>query len=137
VARHGKAVVLALVARGVPLDRAKDLSQAAWLRLWARQRAGVETKQMSSALEPAALADVWSQFESRFGLYERIVQCEDHGLFADVVARFGHTDATFEVAVDFYGRVAGWHLVNIGEPVHSSPGNEKSNPQLDFGRQSG
>jgi RNA polymerase sigma factor (sigma-70 family) len=40
VARHGRAVILALLARGVPLDRAKDLAQAAWMRLWERECAG-------------------------------------------------------------------------------------------------
>jgi RNA polymerase sigma factor (sigma-70 family) len=39
-ARHGHAVVAALVARGLALDRAKDLAQAAWMRLIERQRAG-------------------------------------------------------------------------------------------------
>jgi len=39
-ARHGHAVVVALVARGLALDRAKDLAQAAWMRLIEQQRAG-------------------------------------------------------------------------------------------------
>jgi RNA polymerase sigma-70 factor (ECF subfamily) len=40
VTRHGHRVVVALVARGVPVDRARDLAQDAWLRLMQQQRAG-------------------------------------------------------------------------------------------------
>lgn len=40
VARHDRRVVVALLARGVPLDRAKDLAQEAWMRLVEQQRAG-------------------------------------------------------------------------------------------------
>jgi len=40
VARHNRSVELALVARGIPLDRAKDLAQSAWTRLWERQLEG-------------------------------------------------------------------------------------------------
>jgi RNA polymerase sigma factor (sigma-70 family) len=39
-ARYGHAVVASLVARGLTLDRAKDLAQAAWMRLIEKQRAG-------------------------------------------------------------------------------------------------
>jgi RNA polymerase sigma factor (sigma-70 family) len=40
IARHDHRVVMSLVARGVPLDQARDFSQRAWLRLIERQRAG-------------------------------------------------------------------------------------------------
>jgi RNA polymerase sigma-70 factor (ECF subfamily) len=40
VLRHGHAVVVSLVARGLSVDRAKDLAQAAWTRLVEQQRAG-------------------------------------------------------------------------------------------------
>ena len=38
--RYGRRVVLALVSRGVPLERAKELAQDAWLRVIHRHRAG-------------------------------------------------------------------------------------------------
>jgi RNA polymerase sigma-70 factor (ECF subfamily) len=38
--RHGHRVVVALLARGVPLERAKEIAQETWLRLMERQRAG-------------------------------------------------------------------------------------------------
>ncbi|MBI5546584.1 MAG: sigma-70 family RNA polymerase sigma factor [Deltaproteobacteria bacterium] len=40
VAQHGHAVLVALVARGLAPDRARDLAQAAWMRLIEQQRAG-------------------------------------------------------------------------------------------------
>ncbi|HVY45327.1 MAG TPA: sigma factor-like helix-turn-helix DNA-binding protein, partial [Minicystis sp.] len=40
IARHDRRVVLSLVARGVRLDRARDLAQETWARLVAQQRAG-------------------------------------------------------------------------------------------------
>ena len=40
IARHNHRVVVALVARGLPLERAKDIAQEAWLRLLEQQRAG-------------------------------------------------------------------------------------------------
>lgn len=39
--RHGRRVVVALVSRGVPLERAKELAQDAWLRVIDRHRAGL------------------------------------------------------------------------------------------------
>ncbi len=39
--RHGRRVVVALVSRGVPLERAKELSQDAWMRVIDRHRAGL------------------------------------------------------------------------------------------------
>lgn len=38
--RHGRRVVLTLLARGLPLDRAEDLAQEVWMRLVQQQRAG-------------------------------------------------------------------------------------------------
>ncbi|MCA9655321.1 MAG: sigma-70 family RNA polymerase sigma factor [Myxococcales bacterium] len=38
--RHGRRVVVALVAQGVPLERAKELAQDAWLRVIDRHRRG-------------------------------------------------------------------------------------------------
>ncbi len=38
--RYGRRVVVALVARGIPLERAKELAQDAWLRVIDRHRAG-------------------------------------------------------------------------------------------------
>jgi len=40
VRRHSHRVLLALLARGVPLDAAQDLVQEVWLRLMRQQRAG-------------------------------------------------------------------------------------------------
>ena len=40
VARHDHKVVVALLARGVPLDRARELAQETWLRLMEQQRRG-------------------------------------------------------------------------------------------------
>jgi RNA polymerase sigma factor (sigma-70 family) len=40
IARHGHRVLMALVARGVPLERARELCQETWLRLMEQQRAG-------------------------------------------------------------------------------------------------
>jgi len=39
--RHGRRVVVALVSRGVPLERAKELAQDAWIRVIDRHRAGL------------------------------------------------------------------------------------------------
>src|SRR5262249_31325925 len=40
VQRHNHRVVLALLARGVRIDRAKDIAQEAWMRLVEQQRLG-------------------------------------------------------------------------------------------------
>src|SRR5579883_1781036 len=40
VQRHNHRVVVALLARGVRIDRAKDIAQEAWMRLVEQQRAG-------------------------------------------------------------------------------------------------
>jgi RNA polymerase sigma factor (sigma-70 family) len=40
IARHERALLIALLARGIPLDRAQDLAQMAWTRLWEQQLAG-------------------------------------------------------------------------------------------------
>src|SRR5262245_60462429 len=40
IARHDHRVVVALLARGVPLDRARELAQETWLRLMQSQREG-------------------------------------------------------------------------------------------------
>lgn len=40
VRRHDRRVMVVLLARGVRFDRARDLAQEAWTRLWTRQRAG-------------------------------------------------------------------------------------------------
>jgi RNA polymerase sigma factor (sigma-70 family) len=40
IARHDHRVVVSLLARGVRIDRAKDLAQEAWIRLIEQQRAG-------------------------------------------------------------------------------------------------
>jgi RNA polymerase sigma-70 factor (ECF subfamily) len=40
VAQHDRRVVVALLGRGLTLDRARDLAQDTWTRLWARQQAG-------------------------------------------------------------------------------------------------
>jgi len=40
IARHDRRVLLTLLARGVRLDRARDLTQETWTRLIAHQRAG-------------------------------------------------------------------------------------------------
>ena len=38
--RHGRRVVVALLARGIAADRANDLAQEAWLKIMAQYRAG-------------------------------------------------------------------------------------------------
>jgi RNA polymerase sigma factor (sigma-70 family) len=40
VARHNQRVVVALLGRGLGIERAKDIAQEAWLRLLEQQRAG-------------------------------------------------------------------------------------------------
>jgi RNA polymerase sigma-70 factor (ECF subfamily) len=40
IAKHGHRVVVSLLARGVRMDRAKDIAQEAWMRLVEQQRAG-------------------------------------------------------------------------------------------------
>jgi len=40
VARHGHRVVVSLLARGLPLERARELAQETWLRLMEQQRLG-------------------------------------------------------------------------------------------------
>lgn len=42
--RHGRRVVVALVAHGIPLERAKELAQDAWMRVIDRHRAGLITE---------------------------------------------------------------------------------------------
>lgn len=39
--RHGRRVVVALVSHGIPLERAKELAQDAWMRVIDRHRAGL------------------------------------------------------------------------------------------------
>jgi RNA polymerase sigma-70 factor (ECF subfamily) len=40
IARHGRRVVVALLARGIPLERARDLAQEAWTRIIEQRRRG-------------------------------------------------------------------------------------------------
>jgi RNA polymerase sigma factor (sigma-70 family) len=40
IARHSHKVMVALLARGVPIERARELTQDTWLRLMERQRSG-------------------------------------------------------------------------------------------------
>ncbi len=40
ISRHQHRVLVAILARGVPLDRARELAQETWLRLMEQQRAG-------------------------------------------------------------------------------------------------
>jgi RNA polymerase sigma factor (sigma-70 family) len=40
IERHNHRVVVSLLARGLPIDRARDLAQETWLRLIERQRSG-------------------------------------------------------------------------------------------------
>jgi RNA polymerase sigma factor (sigma-70 family) len=40
IARHSHRVTVSLLGRGVPLERARELTQETWLRLMERQRAG-------------------------------------------------------------------------------------------------
>ncbi len=40
IAKYNRRVVVALLARGVPIERAKDVAQDSWLRLIEQQRAG-------------------------------------------------------------------------------------------------
>jgi RNA polymerase sigma-70 factor (ECF subfamily) len=50
VARHNHRVVVAMLGRGLPLERAKDIAQEAWLRLLEQQRAGKLTELKLPAL---------------------------------------------------------------------------------------
>jgi RNA polymerase sigma factor (sigma-70 family) len=56
VQRHNHRVVVSLLARGVRLDRAKDLAQDAWLRLIEQQRDG---KLSHLQLPGLAIAQAW------------------------------------------------------------------------------
>lgn len=38
--KHGRRVIVSLVARGIPIERARELSQEAWMRIVAQHRAG-------------------------------------------------------------------------------------------------
>ena len=40
IAKHGHRIVVSLLARGVRIERAKDIAQEAWIRLIEQQRAG-------------------------------------------------------------------------------------------------
>lgn len=40
VASHDRRVIVSLLARGVPLDRARDLAQETWARLWEQHQQG-------------------------------------------------------------------------------------------------
>ena len=40
IAKHDHRIVVSLLARGVRIDRAKDIAQEAWIRLIEQQRAG-------------------------------------------------------------------------------------------------
>lgn len=40
IARHNRRVLVSLLARGIPVERAKDIAQEAWIRLIEQQRAG-------------------------------------------------------------------------------------------------
>src|SRR5262245_35043530 len=40
VALHDRRVIVSLLARGIPLDRARDLAQETWARLWEQHREG-------------------------------------------------------------------------------------------------
>src|SRR5580692_7937014 len=41
VERHDRAVLRVLLARGIRVDRARDLAQSAWAKLWEKQIAGL------------------------------------------------------------------------------------------------
>lgn len=66
VARHDRRVVLSLLAWGVRADRARDLAQAAWLRLWEQQQRGA-----LRALELPGLAITQARFLARDDLRAR------------------------------------------------------------------
>ncbi|MGC4118628.1 MAG: sigma-70 family RNA polymerase sigma factor [Myxococcales bacterium] len=67
VARHGRAVTVALVARGVPLEKAKDLAQAAWMRLVEQQRAGKLQALLLPGLAIAQAIFLWREEARRAG----------------------------------------------------------------------
>jgi len=56
IERHNHRVVVTLLARGVRVDRAKDIAQDAWIRLIEQQRAGRLT---SLVLPGLAIAQAW------------------------------------------------------------------------------
>jgi RNA polymerase sigma-70 factor (ECF subfamily) len=57
IARHEHRVVVSLLARGLPIERARELAQETWLRLMEQQRAG-----RLSALSLPGLAIVQARF---------------------------------------------------------------------------
>ena len=52
IARHQQRVLVTILARGIPLERARELAQETWLRLMEQQRAG-----RLGALDPARAGD--------------------------------------------------------------------------------
>ena len=67
VQKHNHRVVLALLARGVRVDRAKDIAQEAWLRLVEQQRLGrLERLQLPglAIAQAAFLALEWARREA-------------------------------------------------------------------------
>jgi len=61
--RHTRKVIVALLARGVPLDEAEDAAQSAWLRLVEQQRSGRLTSMKLPGL--AIVQADWLARESR------------------------------------------------------------------------
>jgi hypothetical protein len=85
------------------------------------------------------LEQLWSRLEERFGLYESIAYTQSRGLYARVFTIFGHTEATFNVAIDSRGKVTGIVVSGVGEipPKSSKSRGEPGQPQIDFDRQAG
>jgi hypothetical protein len=93
---------------------------------------------MQEKAPPRELEKIWSKLEGQFGRYERVIQSRGHGLYANVIAAFGQTPATFKVGLDSRGHVTGFHVVAVGErPGPKSDPAPRQEPQLDFDRQSG
>ncbi len=53
--------------------------------------------EMHAVAPPSVLEKQWAELEGKFGLYEHISEAKNHGLYVKVIARFGHTHATFRV----------------------------------------
>jgi len=65
VQRHNHRVVVALLARGVRVDKAKDLAQEAWMRLVEQQRQGRLERLQLPGLAIAQATFLWLEFARR------------------------------------------------------------------------
>ncbi len=84
IQRHNHRVVVSLLARGVRVDRAKDIAQDAWLRLIEQQRAGKLTHLVLPGLAIAQAAFFACEAARRDSGARRHVSLEDEAMPRDV-----------------------------------------------------